>query len=162
MYLHKISSQSFSVSLLCFIYIKNFRFQMYVSPWLNNVAQGWTGLPCSSIICSMDLTLSGCAIVNMNIVLSSVVKRCIWASREVIICYLPVRTASYGTSWVDFGVLAALAGWQLKDWWKVQRDPFLSLVDTVLTYICHDMFVYVLHNLGGLGLVFLTHFSQFT
>lgn len=93
---------------LCFIYIKNFCFQMYISPWLNNVAQGWTGSPCSSIICSMDLTLFGWAVINMNIVLSSVVKRCIWASREVIICYLPVCTASYGTSRVDVGVLAGV------------------------------------------------------
>lgn len=69
----------------------------------------------------------------------------------------------YSKLWDLLGRLRC-AGWcnQLKDWWKVQRDPFLSLVDTVLTYICHDMFVYVLHNLGGLGLVFLTHFSQFT
>lgn len=40
---------------LCFICIKNLHLQLYISPWLNNVAHGWTGLPCSSITCSMDL-----------------------------------------------------------------------------------------------------------
>lgn len=34
---------------------------MYISPWLNNVAQGWAGLPYSSITC----TLFGCTIISI-------------------------------------------------------------------------------------------------
>lgn len=90
---------------LCSICIKDFHFQMCISPSLNNVAQGWAGLPYSSITC----TLFGCTIISILLmILFSVVMWWGWGSREVINCYLPDCTVSRGTSWVGLDVLAGV------------------------------------------------------
>lgn len=98
-------------------------------------------------------TLFGCAIIHMNVILPSVVMRCGWGSREVNVCCLPVCTASRGTSRVGLGVLAGVTSSKIGS--RFKEPPFFSLIDTVLTCICHVMFVYdVLLNLGGVGLGF--------
>lgn len=145
---------------LCLICVKNFHLQVYISPWLNSVAQGWTTLPCGSITCSMDLNVvrvCHCQHGHYSLLGGHEMW---WGNRRVIICDLPVCTASRGTSWVGLGVLAGVTSSKMV---VGSKSPFFSLVDTVLTCVSHVMFVYVLHNLGGGGLgFFLTHFSQFT
>lgn len=83
------------------ICIKNLHFQVYISPCLSSIAQGWTGLSESSITCTF-----GCTIISISSRYSLLSGEG-WGSKEVMICYLPDCTVSLGTSWVSL-VLAGV------------------------------------------------------
>lgn len=138
---------------LCFICIKNFHFQMYISPWLNSVAQGWTGLPCSSLTCSTDLYLvwvCHCQHKHFSLLSGPEMRIGEQGGNHLLLACL------YSESW-DLLCRLRCAGWcnQLKDWQQVQRAPFFSPYRhcTGLYLSCH-VCLCAFHNLGGVGLGF--------
>lgn len=99
---------------LCFIYIKNFHFQMYISPWLNNVAQGWTGLSRSNITCSTDLYvvwMCHCQHEHYSLLGGREMRMGEQGGNHLLLACL------HSESWDLLGSLRC-AGWchQLKDW----------------------------------------------